>query len=120
VGKIGIEHEVLPSGVCCVHLTGILDIPGVNEISLKFTVYTATYRKPVIVNLQQVTMITSTGVGMLIAASNALRAHKVPMVLFQPQPSVEKVILLSGLQQILPIEHDLDAAIHRLGEPLQA
>src|SRR5687767_15426811 len=108
MGKIGIEHEVLPSGVCCVHLTGILDIPGVNEINLKFTVYTATYRKPVIVNMEQVTMITSTGVGMLIAASNALRVYKIPMVLFKPQPAVEKVIRMSGLAAILPIEHDLD------------
>ena len=106
---------MLTPDVGVVHLAGLLDIPGVNDIALKFTAYTATQRKPVIVDLSEVSMITSMGIGMLITVANTLRQHNASMVLFKPQPNVEKVLRMSGLDQIFTIEHDLDAAIRRAG-----
>lgn len=111
---ITIRYEMLTPEVGVVYLTGLLDIPGVDDIALKFTAFTATQRKPVIVDLSEVSMITSMGVGMLITAANTLRRHNASMILFNPQPNVERVLKMSGLDQIFTIEHDLDAAIHRI------
>jgi anti-sigma B factor antagonist len=111
-------HELLKSGVTCIHLAGPLDISGVNEVALKFTAYTSTPRKPVIIDLSQVTLITSMGIGMLIGAAKALRPHKVPVILLNPQLLVEKVIRLAGVDQILPIERDLESALRRITNPI--
>jgi anti-anti-sigma factor len=59
-------------------------------------------------------MITSMGLGMLITTAKSLLLHQLPMVLLNPQPNVEKVILMSGLEELLPIEHDLDSALKRI------
>jgi anti-sigma B factor antagonist len=109
-----IRREMLTSGIACVHLAGRLDISGVNEVSLKFTAYTVTQRKPVIIDLTEVTFITSMGIGMLISAAKGLRPHKAFLILLNPQTSVEQVIKLAGIDQILPIDHDLDSAIRRI------
>ena len=111
-----IRREILTSGIACVHLAGPLDIAGVNEVSLKFTTYTVTQRKTVIIDLSEVTLITSIGIGMLISAANGLRPHKAFLVLLNPQPLVDKVIRLAGIDQILSIENDLDSAITRITE----
>jgi anti-anti-sigma factor len=107
-------NEVLKPGVTCIRLAGALDISGVNDIALKFTAYTSTPRKPVIIDLSQVTLITSIGVGLLIGAANALRPHNAPVILMNPQLVVEKVIRLAGIDQILPIERDLESALRRI------
>jgi len=112
--SLELKHEWIAPDIGCVYLSGRLDIPGVQEVQLKFTVFTATQRKPVIVNLAEVTLITSIGLGMLIGGANALSLHGLQMVLLSPQPNVEKVLLMAGLNQVLPIEHDLEAALKRL------
>jgi anti-anti-sigma factor len=109
-----IDYESIEPNIGCVRLSGALDISGVQEVSLKFTTYTATARKPVIVDLNQVTLITSMGLGMLIMNAKSLLLHRLPTVLLNPQPTVEKVIRMSGLDQILPIEYDLDSALKRI------
>ena len=107
-------REILTGGIACIHLSGPLDISGVNEVSLKFTAYTVTQRKPVIIDLTEVTLITSMGIGMLISAAKGLRQHNAFLVLLNPQPLVEQVIKLSGIDQILTVEHDLESAIKRI------
>lgn len=96
-----------------VYLSGRLDVPGVNEVQLKFTVYTATRRKPVIVDLSQVTLITSMGLGMLLTNARCLRSQGISMVLLKPQPNVEKVISMAAVSELLPIEHELSIALER-------
>jgi anti-anti-sigma factor len=105
--------EEIHSGIGCVCLSGRLDVPGVNEVQLKFTVYTSTRRKPVIVDLSQVTLITSIGLGMLLTNARTLRAHGTCMVLLKPQPNVEKVISMAAVGEYLPIEHELSTALER-------
>lgn len=112
--SLQLKHEWIAPDVGCVYLSGRLDIPGVQDVQLKFTVFTATQKKPVIVNLSDVTLITSIGLGMLIAGANALRIYGVPMVLLNPQRGVEKVLEMACVNEILPIEHDLDAALKRI------
>jgi stage II sporulation protein AA (anti-sigma F factor antagonist) len=108
--------DSLDEGIGYVRLIGRLDIPGVQEIDLKFTTCTSTRRKPVIVDLSDVTLITSMGLGMIITNARSLRVQNVPMVLLRPVPQVEKVIKMSGLDEILFIEHDFETAIKKIKE----
>jgi anti-anti-sigma factor len=112
--SLELKHEWIAPDVGCVYLSGRLDIPGVQEVQLKFTVFTATQRKPVIVDLSDVTLITSIGLGMLITGANALKTHGVPMILLNPQPNVAEVLELACVNEILPIEQDLEAALRRI------
>lgn len=109
-----IDYEPIEPDIGCVRLSGPLDITGVQSVSLKFTTLTTTPRKPVIVDLSGVTLITSMGLGMLITSAKSLLLHRQPTILLSPQPNVEKVIRMSGLGELLPIEHDLDSALKRI------
>jgi anti-sigma B factor antagonist len=112
--SLELKHEWIAPDIGCVYLSGRLDIPGVQEVQLKFTVCTATQRKPVIVDLSDVTLITSIGLGMLISGAHALKTHGVPMILLNPPPNVTKVLEMACVEELLPIERDLDAALRRI------
>ena len=65
MNSLELRYEKIDSNIGLVHLSGRLDISGVQDIDLQFTIYTSTQRLPVIVNLENVTLITSIGLGML-------------------------------------------------------
>jgi anti-sigma B factor antagonist len=111
--------EEIQSGIGCVCLSGRLDVSGVSEIELKFTVYTSTRRKPVIVDLSQVTLITSMGLGMLLTNARTLRSHGIRMILLKPQPHVEKVISMAAIGDFLPIEHEFSNALERASSRIE-
>jgi anti-sigma B factor antagonist len=108
------RSEDLEPNIVKVNLSGRLDIAGVQDIELKFTVCTSARRKPVIVDLSEVNLITSMGLGMLITNAKTLQAQGIPFILLNPQPPVEKVLMMSGLQDLLPIERDLTSALNRI------
>jgi anti-sigma B factor antagonist len=112
--NLELNYEKLESNIGLVRLAGRLDVPGVQEIDLKFTVHTSTQRLPVIVDLEKVTLIASMGLAMLITNAKSLKTHGIPFILLNPQPQVEKVIVLSGLEGFLPIERDLSSALQRI------
>jgi anti-sigma B factor antagonist len=108
------KFEEIHSGIGRVYLAGRLDVPGVNEVQLKFPVYASTQRGPVIVDLSEVTLITSMGLGMLLTNARTLKSHGARMVLLSPPADVEKVINMACVAEYLPIEHDLSIALRRL------
>src|SRR5438093_7979245 len=112
--SLEMRYEDLEPNIAKVNLFGRLDIAGVQDIELKFTVYTSGRRKPVIVDLSEVSLITSMGLGMLITNAKTLQAQGIPFIILSPQPNVEKVLLMSGLQDLLPIEKDLRSALDRI------
>jgi len=112
--NLEIRCEELDPNIAKVNLSGRLDIAGVQDIELKFTVYTSAQRKPVIVDLSEVSLITSMGLGMLITNAKTLQTQGIPFILLNPQPPVEKVLLMSGLHDLLPIEKDLTSALNRI------
>ncbi len=96
-------------------LAGRLDAAGVQEVDIKFSAYTAARRKSTLVDLSQVEFIASLGIGMLIASAKALQRHGAAMVLLSPQESVEKVLKTLGIDQVIPVVHDLESGLRRLG-----
>ena len=108
---LSIQLETLESGIGLVRLAGRMDIPGVQLVDLKFTVYTATRRKPVIIDLSDVELITSVGIGMLLRNAQTLKLHGQPMILLNPNSKVETVLRLTNVHEVTPVEKELDSAI---------
>jgi anti-anti-sigma factor len=109
-----IRHEEIESDIGLIYLKGRLDIMGVEKIELKFTAFSSTQRKSVIVDLSDVELMNSVGLGMLISNAKTLRAHGKKMVLLKPDPHVQTVVEMAGVHELLPIEHDLTKAIARI------
>jgi anti-anti-sigma factor len=92
-------------------LVGRLDLAGLHGIDMKFHGYTAARRKPTLVDLSGLEMITSLGMGLFISCAQSLRRYGAPMVLYNPQPVVEEAMNAVGLGKAIPIAHSLDEAM---------
>ena len=68
----------LSDGLTHVALRGKLDTAGVGGVDLKLTSHLVTRRKPAIIDLREVPLITSLGIGMLVAIARAMRGHGLP------------------------------------------
>lgn len=100
----------LADGVSKVTLTGRLDIQGAEKIDLPFSVLQGSHRK-VIVDLAQVSFMASMGIRTIVLSAKSIKSKGGHMVLLKPNPDVEQVLVTSGIDSIIPIFHDLDAAI---------
>lgn len=101
-------------GLTHVALIGPLDIAGVQEIEIPFLSHTAKRNKPTIVDLSQVTYITSMGIRMLISTAKALSRVQAKMVLLKPQSFVEDTLKAAGLEHAFMVLHDGEEALKRV------
>jgi len=95
-------------------LVGKLDIAGVQEIELTLLSHTTENARPTIIDLSDVTYITSTGIRLLLSCAKALKAAGMKMLLLKPQPFVGETLESMGLQHAFPIVHDYDDAVEQL------
>jgi anti-anti-sigma factor len=93
-----------------VQVIGPLDLAGVQAIELKFTAHTASRRKHAIVDISQVAIIASLGMGMLLQVARALAANRAKLVLLAPTPQVEGALRTAKLDMLLVLAPHLDAA----------
>ena len=96
-------------------LAGRLDIPTVNAIQLRFTAEATVRRKPVILDLSGVELMTSYAMGMLVSAARTLIAHSAPIVAFGAQPHVDQALRAIALDRVIPLVPDLAAAKQPIG-----
>ncbi|HEX5272073.1 MAG TPA: STAS domain-containing protein [Gemmataceae bacterium] len=92
-------------------LVGKLDIAGVHAIDMKFHLNTAARRKPTLVDLSQLEMITSLGIGLLISCGRSLMRHGPKLVLCNPTPVVEEAMKAIGLGEAIPVAHTREEAM---------
>jgi anti-sigma B factor antagonist len=104
-----VVHD-LESGILGINLSGRMDINGTQKIDLKFTALTATRKALVLVDLSNVTFIASIGLRTLISSAKAQKARGGCMVLYKPSEQVEQVLRATGIDAIIPIAHDIEAA----------
>jgi len=95
-------------------LSGRMDAAGLQGQDVKFTGYTGARRKPALVDLSQVEFIASLGIGLLVANAKTLQRFGAVMVLLDPPGLVEKVLRSTGIDQVIPIVHDLDEGLRLL------
>ena len=98
------ELEVaLVENIARIKLRGRLDTRGVDLIETKFTASVVPGGRTAVVDLSEVSFVTSMGLRMFIAVAKALNRHHAKMVLFAPQSQVNEVFASVRLAQIIPI-----------------
>jgi stage II sporulation protein AA (anti-sigma F factor antagonist) len=102
--------EAFSDSVTKVVLNGRLDMQGAQKIDLPFSALAGSHRK-VIVDLSQVAFMASMGIRTLVLTAKSIKSKGGRLILLDPVGAVEKVLVESGIDMIIPITHGLDAAI---------
>src|SRR5271168_2363932 len=102
--------EAFSDSVTKVALNGRLDMQGAQKIDLPFSALAGSHRK-VIVDLSQVAFMASMGIRTLVLTAKSIKSKGGRLILLDPIGAVEKVLVESGIDMIIPITHGLDAAI---------
>ena len=95
-------------------LVGTMDIAGIHAIDMKFHGYTAARRRPTLVDLSGLELITSLGMGVFISCARSMLRYGARMVLLNPQPVVEEAMKSVGLGEAVPIVHSQEEAMRIL------
>lgn len=93
-----------------VALAGRLDTRGVEAVELELTARTATRRKPAIVDLSGLEFISSLGMGMLVRLARTLKSHGAPFILVGAHGVVQRALLASSIDKVIPMARDLTRA----------
>lgn len=93
-----------------IRLEGRLDLKGVEEIELAFTVKAGRAGKPVVVDLGAVSFVGSLAIGMFVSAARTLGRSGFRMVLFGATPHVDEVLRIAGLEQVATLVATEDEA----------
>jgi anti-sigma B factor antagonist len=93
-----------------VKLTGRLDTPGVDRIEARFNAITVARGRHAIIDLGEVTLVTSMGIRMLVTAAKSLAVRGRKLVLLNPQGVVDEVLRETDLYKVIPMALTLDEA----------
>lgn len=105
-----ITTEEIENGPTLVTLTGVLDIAGAERIDLQLGVL-ANSRGNLLVDMEGVSFLASMGIRSLLTAARIVSRRGGRMVLLKPQPTVEKVLVSTGVEEFMPIRHDRAEAL---------
>lgn len=94
-----------------VALSGRLDVAALTKLQDRFVFATAPRRKTTIVDLSQVTLLTSMAIGMLIAVAKALQPHGAKMILCGATGMVAKTLHDSGMHHVMAVVGSVDEAL---------
>ena len=108
-----ITTESMEGEITRVVLDGRLDIDGAAVIDLRMNVLAGS-AKFLLIDLRNVSFIGSMGLRSIVVPAQAVRRRGGKVALFDPVPMVEEVIKASNIDQVIPIFHDLDAAVAAL------
>ena len=107
---MNLTQESLGGDLTRIVLDGRLDLDGTQKISDQFSYRTTTAAGRFAVDLSQVTFIASIGIRMLLTAARAQALRGGRMVLISPAGMSRKVLETAGVDALIPIVADLDAA----------
>lgn len=105
-----LKTEVIEGGITAIRLNGRMDMRGAQEIDIKFAGATAVNQGAFIVDLSQVDFLASIGIRTLLLSAKAVKARGGRLVLFKPTELVAGVLEMAGINDIIPVFHELDAA----------
>lgn len=96
-------------------LAGRLDVIGAEDIGKRFDELVGKRGRNAVIDLSGVHFVASMGLGLLLKNANALAHKGRRLVLLSPEPLVEEVLRMAGLDQVTPVAHDLDEALALVG-----
>lgn len=108
-----ISTQELADGITRVDLDGRMDIAGAAAVDLKMNLIAGSAKK-LLIDLQKVTFLGSMGLGSIVRPARAVHSRGGKVVLFAPNEMVAAVLKTSGVDAVLPVHHDLAAAIAAL------
>jgi anti-sigma B factor antagonist len=100
--------------VTTLSLEGRLDAATINSIQTEFMAKTVALKKPVLVDMSQVTFMASLCIRMLVEAAKGLKTSGARLALLKPSPLVERALKASGFHQVVGIFHDEETARQNL------
>lgn len=109
-----LEYSELKDGIRLIRLEGRLDLNGTYSIEVQFVNRCAGDGVRVLVDLSEVSYVSSVGIPMLVNTAKSVVSRGGKMAFVRPQETVFKVLELVGVPQMIPIFDDLDAAIASL------
>ena len=95
-----------------IRAAGELDLATVPE--MRAVVAEVTERRPraLIFDFQEIAYMDSSGLGILVSAKKRLGSYRGEVIVITAQPSVLKVLSLSGLDQIMAVFPSIEAYLH--------
>lgn len=109
--------EVLDRGesIAWVRLEGRLDLKGVEQIELLYTVKAGRAGKPVVVDLRGVAFVGSLAIGMFVSAARTLGMAGHRTVFLGATEHVEEVLRIAGVDQVAALAATEDEARQAAG-----
>ncbi|HOE42131.1 MAG TPA: STAS domain-containing protein [Rhodoferax sp.] len=108
---MAIQFEDVTDSFRRIKISGRLDMPGTEAISLKFTNLAASAARRVVVDLTEVSFLASIGIREFITNAKALQLRGGRMILFVgDNASVAKTLQVTGIDALIPMFADLAQA----------
>ena len=105
-----LRSTTMENGARLVKLTGKLDGNGVREIETKLAGFCAGERVRVMLDLSGVDYLASKGIRLLILTARSVVQRHGRLVLLNPAPGVNHVLVVSGIPEIIPTYSQLESA----------
>ena len=106
-----VDVKNIGNGILKVVLAGSMNEQGVLEVESQFNEIMKLKMTKVIFDLTDVNLLNSRGIRALVFSAKVLREKGGKLVLVNPPASVEETMKTAGVDTIVPIAPDLDAAI---------
>ena len=103
-------YRKLDDGICLIQLNGALDMNGTYSIEVEFFRHCEGENLRVLVDLSNVSYISSIGIPMLVNSAKSVTGRGGKLVLLNPQNAVMYVLELAAIPLIVPIYFDLESA----------
>lgn len=110
------ETATLSGNVMQISLNGRLDIAGTQAIEQPFSFATTLRAEQIIVDLSGVSFLSSIGIRLLLTSAKAQVQRGGKLVLAAPQPLVRQVLEVAGIDQLIPLFRDSQAALAAFAE----
>jgi anti-anti-sigma factor len=108
-----VSSEELDGGITRVELDGRLDIEGAAAVDMKMNLIAGT-SKNLLIDMQKISFIGSMGLRSIVFPARAVHSRGGKVVLFGPNEMVQTVLKTSGIDAMLPVFHEYDAAVAAL------
>jgi anti-anti-sigma factor len=86
-----------------IELSGKLDTAAVDRIETRFNAFVVAPGKSAVIDLSEVTLITSMGIRMLVTAARSLAARGRKLVLLGPRGVVDDALRAADLYAVMPM-----------------
>ncbi|MCR9142503.1 MAG: STAS domain-containing protein [bacterium] len=103
------------NGAWIVRLGGRLDVSKSEELEKILRQMLKQEPRPLVVNLEEVSYLSSSGIGVLLGIFRQLKGLELQMVLCQVSPAVEKLLEVVELSQVFRIFDRENDAIESIG-----